>query len=787
IGGGGNVVPITVNVPTTYTYDMRIWIDWNNDLDFNDAGELVAGGGLDESSGFAPWVTSFTVPAMQPAGNYRMRIGGADFGITGPCYAGSWRAFVDFTVSVCASPTDDGTVVVDDCVAQEFEVSVTVDLAGASSANVVYSVNGVAQPPVAYTPGVLVGPFAPHLSVDVSVVTNQGCSVDLGTFNSACDIELDCDAPTPIQMVHCYDNGDTRTWTWVNTEVGGTVALKFNSGSMETNDNIFFWEGAVGITAATPSQLTGTLDGQIVNSVGQVLSMSIVSDGSNSCADGGVGLGSGWSFQARCGGCVEPSGFVTADPNELGEPEVNCGVEPPTFNAYVGIADNGIDGNTGLPPATVGYRLFVNNVAQPDVTGLPGGEYYLLGSFPLTTDLDVVLLHEDQTTQSSCNVQVATNFTVGYNACPPANDVCANATVLTVNTLANCPANAVTGTTRGADQSGAQPSCATGPVQDVWYAVDITGWATPRLTITDGTATVVGVQLYNDCLTPQGYCTTDLTQFTFLNLNGLTPGVYYVRVFTTVAGAGNFNICVSSPGPAGYECDAAINIPSVPVTNQSVVCTGVAVPGLLNATTVPVACGGASNSYKGGEDALYVFTPTVTGDYTISYNGVTWSSIFVYSGACPTNGGVCVNSVGSSAATESLVVPMTAGVPYYIWFDTWPTPNSPCPGTFSISAPVVPCAGTPAPGNTISSPALVCSGSPVQLSLQNNVSGVGISYAWEFSTDGGLNWTPIGGNTPTLSTTITVATEFRANVTCANSMETGTSVPVLVGIETNPV
>ncbi|MFM9951435.1 MAG: hypothetical protein ACKV1O_26105, partial [Saprospiraceae bacterium] len=57
-------------------------------------------------------------------------------------------------------------------------------------------------------------------------------------------------------------------------------------------------------------------------------------------------------------------------------------------------------------------------------------------------------------------------------------------------------------------------------------------------------------------------------------------------------------------------CPNAINIPSVPVTNQSLVCGG---GNDLSSTTVAAACGGASNSYKGGNEALYTFTPTTTG------------------------------------------------------------------------------------------------------------------------------------------------------------------------------
>lgn len=141
-------------------------------------------------------------------------------------------------------------------------------------------------------------------------------------------------------------------------------------------------------------------------------------------------------------------------------------------------------------------------------------------------------------------------------------------------------------------------------------------------------------------------------------------------------------------------CANAINIPSVPVNNQALVC-GTAND--LSATSVPTACGGATNSYKGGNESLYTFTPAASGNYIVSISGQTWTSIFVYAG-CPTSGGTCVNSVGSSSTSKSLTVALTAGTTYFIWFDTWPTPTSPCPGTFSLEAAPPPpanddCAG----------------------------------------------------------------------------------------------
>lgn len=166
-----------------------------------------------------------------------------------------------------------------------------------------------------------------------------------------------------------------------------------------------------------------------------------------------------------------------------------------------------------------------------------------------------------------------------------------------------------------------------------------------------------------------------------------------VRFFThtnSACGAGTGcrtrSVMCTAGGPPPNPCAAAINVPSLPVNNQSVVCSS---SNNLNSSNVP-ACGGASTNYMGGNEALYTITPTTSGTYTISYNGQTWSSIWVWANACPASGGTCVGSVSSSASAQTLNVNLTAGVTYYVMFDTWPSPVSPCPGTFSITAPVPP-------------------------------------------------------------------------------------------------
>nr|WP_298660603.1 GEVED domain-containing protein [uncultured Flavobacterium sp.] len=85
---------------TGYTYDINIWIDFNNDYDFDDAGELVKTGIACTNATPNTVDASFTMPANAPTGVHRMRIGTADSGQVppAPCYSGSYGVTLDFAV-----------------------------------------------------------------------------------------------------------------------------------------------------------------------------------------------------------------------------------------------------------------------------------------------------------------------------------------------------------------------------------------------------------------------------------------------------------------------------------------------------------------------------------------------------------------------------------------------------------------------------------------------------------------------------------------------------------------
>jgi hypothetical protein len=94
---------------------------------------------------------------------------------------------------------------------------------------------------------------------------------------------------------------------------------------------------------------------------------------------------------------------------------------------------------------------------------------------------------------------------------------------------------------------------------------------------------------------------------------------------------------------------------------------------------------------------------------------------------------------------------------------------------------VAPCAGMPAPGNTLSSANPVCPNANFVLSLQNS-QGTGTTFQWQSSPDG-VTWTNIPSATnSTYTTSITTATYYQCIVTCTNSSLTATSTPVLVNV-----
>ncbi len=109
-GGYGNFTAMTVsqqyygtvNFSSAYTggtFGFNIWVDWNNDLDFDDSGEKVFSSGTFNNANTG----SFTIPATASLGNHRMRIR-ADYWASNPNQCGTITngETEDYTLTVLA-------------------------------------------------------------------------------------------------------------------------------------------------------------------------------------------------------------------------------------------------------------------------------------------------------------------------------------------------------------------------------------------------------------------------------------------------------------------------------------------------------------------------------------------------------------------------------------------------------------------------------------------------------------------------------------------------------------
>lgn len=89
---------ITITNGNSYAEDQcRIWIDWNNDGDFIDAGETKTVTG---SPGEGPYTASISVPNGIGTGDYRMRIRIAYNATPTPCGTTTYGEVEDYTISV---------------------------------------------------------------------------------------------------------------------------------------------------------------------------------------------------------------------------------------------------------------------------------------------------------------------------------------------------------------------------------------------------------------------------------------------------------------------------------------------------------------------------------------------------------------------------------------------------------------------------------------------------------------------------------------------------------------
>ena len=97
----GTIASIAITFDTNnYPYNVVVWVDWNNDFDFEDAGETALLGVYSASPLPIIFNGSFNIPANAILGPHRMRVSGQFYSPTAPCFSGDFAAFEDYSINI---------------------------------------------------------------------------------------------------------------------------------------------------------------------------------------------------------------------------------------------------------------------------------------------------------------------------------------------------------------------------------------------------------------------------------------------------------------------------------------------------------------------------------------------------------------------------------------------------------------------------------------------------------------------------------------------------------------
>ncbi len=247
----------------------------------------------------------------------------------------------------------------------------------------------------------------------------------------------------------------------------------------------------------------------------------------------------------------------------------------------------------------------------------------------------------------------------------PANDNCANAFLLSVDTACSF----ISGTVAGSTESGSADTCNTYPsssAYDVWYKF--------AATTTNNTITVQGsvsfdavIELKDSCNGTTISCTDNTASGGIETIfsSGLVIGnIYYVRVYaygSAQPSTLDFNICISvpPPPPANDNCANAITL----TANSTCSYTGGTVTGGTQSAAADTCAGFYSTA---AYDVWYKFT-AVSNSQTISVKGsASFDAVVILKDNCSSSPLDCSDNTTTGGTEVINADNLIVGNTYYI-------------------------------------------------------------------------------------------------------------------------
>jgi hypothetical protein len=241
----GTECTVDITYATSYTYGTVIWVDWNNNMQFE--GNEVVYVGTSSSTNPTTLNASFVVPLSQDTGYYRMRIAGADSyydnytssiaaaAAANPCPSSSYTVVHDYTLQVTEAPSCLAPMVLSTASTAN-SITVNFDGGAATSFEVMWTdgtTNGNAT--VTASPYTITG-LTPLTTYTISLFTHctEGNS-DTTTVTATTTM-----LPATLPYTTGFEAGQDVAWATVNSSNGWYIGTAINNGgnsSLYVSDN----------------------------------------------------------------------------------------------------------------------------------------------------------------------------------------------------------------------------------------------------------------------------------------------------------------------------------------------------------------------------------------------------------------------------------------------------------------------------------------------------------------------------------------------------------------------
>jgi phosphodiesterase/alkaline phosphatase D-like protein len=201
-----------------YAYG-KIWVDWNGDLDFDDANEFITTVGYGTSYP-SVFTGTIAIPAGTPVGNYRMRVRSAyyfsDSNTYGSCGNTNYGETEDYTVQVVPTPPNCAT-----------PDAATVALSAVTSNSLSATVTGPATTPTGYlvirsTSATLSAAPVNVTEYTVGSLVGGGTVVSVGTATTVAQPSLNANTHY-YYFVYTYNNGGATCLGPIYSTTAGTA------------------------------------------------------------------------------------------------------------------------------------------------------------------------------------------------------------------------------------------------------------------------------------------------------------------------------------------------------------------------------------------------------------------------------------------------------------------------------------------------------------------------------------------------------------------------------------